>query len=86
MTDHLVFLTGKLAKISLEKVLSDISSKNKFTYDVIDIGVNVAALATIKNCCETCEGKTVDNCVTYVYGGQCEPTVVPAYVRCEYVD
>tara|TARA_R110000787_G_scaffold40066_6_gene99820 strand:+ start:847 stop:1140 length:294 start_codon:yes stop_codon:yes gene_type:complete len=45
-----------------------------------------AALKTIKNCCETCEGKTVDNCVTYVWGGQCEPTVVPAYVRCEYVD
>ena len=47
MKDHLIFLTGKLAKISLEKVLSDISSKNKFTYEVIDIGVNVAALATI---------------------------------------
>ena len=47
MKDHLIFLTGKLAKISLEKVLSDISSKNKFTYEVIEIGVNVAALATI---------------------------------------
>ena len=47
MNEHIVFLTGKLAKISLEKVLSDISSKNEFTYDVIDIGVNVAALATI---------------------------------------
>jgi len=47
MNEHIVFLTGKLAKISLEKVLSDISSKNEFTYDVIDIGVNVAALATV---------------------------------------
>ena len=47
MKDHLIFLTGKLAKISLEKVLSDISSKNEFTYEVLDIGVNVAALATI---------------------------------------
>ena len=47
MSDHLIFLTGKLAKISLEKVLSDISSKNEFTYEVLDIGVNVAALATI---------------------------------------
>ena len=47
MNEHIVFLTGKLAKISLEKVLSDISSKNEFTYDVLDIGVNVAALATI---------------------------------------
>ena len=47
MKQHLVFLTGKLAKISLEKVLSDMSSKNEFTYEVQDIGVNVAALATI---------------------------------------
>ena len=47
MTDHLIFLTGKLAKISLEKVLSDISTKNEFTHEVLDIGVNVAALATI---------------------------------------
>ena len=45
-----------------------------------------AVLKTIKYCCETCNGKEVDNCVTYVWGGQCEPTVVPAYVRCEYVD
>jgi len=47
MNNHLIFLTGKLARVSLEKVLSDISSKNKFTYEVIDVGVNVAALATI---------------------------------------
>ena len=47
MSDHLIFLTGKLAKISLEKVLSDISSQHSFTYVVMDIGVNVAALATI---------------------------------------
>ena len=47
MKEHLVFLTGKLAKISLEKVLSDVSSKNQFTYEIIDIGVNVAALATV---------------------------------------
>ena len=47
MKDHLIFLTGKLAKISLEKVLSDIKSRHNFTYEIIDIGVNVAALATI---------------------------------------
>jgi len=47
MSDHLIFLTGKLAKISLEKVLSDISSQHNFTYEVMDMGVNVAALATI---------------------------------------
>jgi len=47
MSDHLIFLTGKLAKISLGKVLSDISSQHNFTYEVMDIGVNVAALATI---------------------------------------
>ena len=27
MSEHIIFLTGKLAKISLEKVLSDISKK-----------------------------------------------------------
>ena len=32
MLDHLIFLTGKLAKISLEKVLSDIASQHNFTY------------------------------------------------------
>jgi len=47
MANHLIFLTGKLARISLEKVLLDIRLKDEFTYDVIDIGVNVAALATI---------------------------------------
>ena len=46
MKEHYIFLTGKLAKISLEKVLGDIND-NKFTYEIIDIGVNVAALATI---------------------------------------
>ena len=46
MKEHYIFLTGKLAKISLEKVLGDIND-NKFTYDIIDIGVSVAALATI---------------------------------------
>ena len=40
-------------------------------------------------CCETCDGLTVDNCVTYVYGGTCSdntgnPTVA-AYVECDYV-
>ena len=47
MDNHLVFLTGKLAKISLEKVLGDICKKNEFSYQIIDIGVNVAALATV---------------------------------------
>ena len=46
MKEHLVFLTGKLAKISLEKVLSDMSSKINLLYEFLDIGVNVAALAT----------------------------------------
>ena len=36
-------------------------------------------------CCETCEGQTVDNCVTYVYGGTCTPPVDAAYVDCDYV-
>ncbi len=36
-------------------------------------------------CCETCEDKVVDNCVTYVYGGTCLPPVDAAYVDCDYV-
>jgi len=37
-------------------------------------------------CCETCDGKIVDNCVTYVYGGSCIKPVVAAYVVCDYVE
>jgi len=37
-------------------------------------------------CCETCDGKMVDNCVTYVYGGTCEIPVDAAYVKCDYVE
>ena len=47
MTQHIIFLTGKLAKDSLQKVLNDICDANNFTYEVLDVGVNVAALATI---------------------------------------
>ena len=36
-------------------------------------------------CCETCDGETVDNCVTYVNGGTCTPQVIAAYVECDYV-
>ena len=40
-------------------------------------------------CCQTCDGVTVDNCVTYVYGGVCkENKGVPteaAYIDCDYV-
>lgn len=36
-------------------------------------------------CCETCNGLTVDNCVTYVNGGVCNPPTIAAYVECNYV-
>ena len=42
-----------------------------------------------KECCETCNGLTIDNCVTYVNGGICKDNVgtppTAAYVDCEYV-
>ena len=75
MTDHLVFLTGKLAKISLEKVLSDISSKNKFTYDVIDIGVNVAALATIKIIIKKIKLDDISKATKIIIPGRCRGNI-----------
>ena len=35
--------------------------------------------------CLTCDGKVVDNLVTYVEGGSCGPPAVAAYVACDYV-
>ena len=37
-------------------------------------------------CCETCDDKIVDNCVTYVYGWKCSPPITAAYVMCDYVE
>ncbi len=45
MAEHLVFLTGHLARARLENVLAGLKDK-PFTYEVVDIGVKVAALMT----------------------------------------
>ncbi len=45
MVEHLVFLTGHLAKTRLESVLAGLENRD-FTYDIVDIGVKVAALMT----------------------------------------
>lgn len=45
MAEHLVFLTGHLAKARLENVLAGLGT-TPFTYEIIDIGVKVAALMT----------------------------------------
>ena len=45
MSQHLLFLTGKLAEKSLHKVLESMQS-SEFTYEVHQIGVSVAALMT----------------------------------------
>ena len=71
MNKHIVFLTGKLAKISLEKVLSDISSKNQFTYKVIDIGVNVAALATVNIIIKKLDLKDISKATRIIIPGRC---------------
>ena len=71
MNEHIVFLTGKLAKISLEKVLSDISSKNHFTYEVIDIGVNVAALASVNIIIKKLDLKDISIATRVIIPGRC---------------
>lgn len=45
MAERLLFLTGHLARARLERVLADLG-KTAFTYEIIDIGVKVAALMT----------------------------------------
>jgi dihydropteroate synthase-like protein len=45
MTEHLLFLTGHLARARLERILADLG-KTAFTYEIVDIGVKVAALMT----------------------------------------
>jgi Dihydropteroate synthase and related enzymes len=45
VAEHLVFLTGHLAKARLENVLAGLGA-TPFTYEIIDIGVKVAALMT----------------------------------------
>nr|WP_294517969.1 DUF6513 domain-containing protein [uncultured Rhodopila sp.] len=45
MTPHLLFLTGHLAQPRLRRILDDLG-ETAFTRDVIDIGVQVAALMT----------------------------------------
>ena len=45
MSDHILFLTGKLAEKSLHRVLESIRPP-LFTYDVLSIGINVAGLMT----------------------------------------
>ena len=46
--------------------------------------INTIKDASDKRCCDQCNGVTVDNCVTYVYGGRCF-TAPAAYVDCDYV-
>ena len=45
MPDHIVFVTGKLAEPRLRAVLDGMAS-SPFSFDVVQIGVSVAALMT----------------------------------------
>ena len=45
MTEHILFLTGKLAEKRLRRVLDDMQPV-EFTWEVREIGVSVAALMT----------------------------------------
>lgn len=45
MAEHILFLTGKLAEFSLQKVLRDMGP-TEFTYHIHQLGLSVAALMT----------------------------------------
>src|SRR5690348_14995104 len=45
MAEHILFLTGHLARPRLEKILAE-SGELGFTWSIIDVGVKVAALMT----------------------------------------
>lgn len=45
MAERLLFLTGHLARARLERILADLG-ETAFTYEIVDIGVKVAALMT----------------------------------------
>ena len=45
MPEHIIFLTGRLARPRLERVLEAMQPTD-FTYEVRDVGVKVAALMT----------------------------------------
>ena len=46
MAEHILFLTGKLARKQLEQILDSIQS-DEFIYTVHALGVSVAALMTV---------------------------------------
>jgi hypothetical protein len=45
LAEHILFLTGKLAEVSLQKVLRDMRP-TEFTYHIHQLGLSVAALMT----------------------------------------
>ena len=45
MSEHIVFLTGKLAERNLRGVLEELAA-DEFTYDVVRLPINVAGLMT----------------------------------------
>ena len=45
MAERWVFLTGHLARARLERILTDLG-KTEFDWEIVDIGVKVAALMT----------------------------------------
>ena len=46
MAEQLLFLTGRLAKPRLERILAGLEN-SEFGYQIVDIGVKVAALMTV---------------------------------------
>ena len=71
MSNHIVFVTGKLAKPAIDKVLSS-CHENKFTYQVIDIGVSVVALATVDIILKKLEKENLSNATKIIIPGRCK--------------
>ena len=55
MTEHILFLTGKLAEKRLRRVLEEMRP-DEFSYEIRNIGVSVAALMTAEMICRRLQG------------------------------
>ena len=71
MNEHIIFVTGKLAKPAIDKVLSS-CHENKFTYEIIDIGVSVVALATVDIILKKLEKKDLSKATKIIIPGRCK--------------
>lgn len=75
MADKLLFLTGKLALPSLQKVLADMAPL-PFEYDIHQLGVSVAALMTDKMIARRLKPEHYAGCKEVIVPGRCRGDLV----------